>query len=175
MFTIITGEIGIGKSTVCQRTIKELHDLGHKCEGFLNFKSCNGDIILEDIQSGEKRTLASPNVNFNGPRVRKYSFNQRIINLGLQIIANCDAASILVIDELGWMELYGGGFAPGIKKLIARKDRVCILIIRKGEVLDMFLPKLPTDLLIFEVLPENRNTLPKNISLMINREIQKKV
>ena len=87
MFIIITGAIGVGKSTICRKLIQIIQTNGLICEGILTFKSAEGDIIIEDIRSGKKAPLAKINNGASdGPRTTRYLFNQSGINFGIQAL-----------------------------------------------------------------------------------------
>jgi nucleoside-triphosphatase THEP1 len=72
MVIIVTGAIGIGKTTVCRKLIEITQNQGYSWGGFLTYKTADKDIIIEDVQTGEKETLASINNVYHGPRTVKY-------------------------------------------------------------------------------------------------------
>ena len=53
MVIIVTGAIGIGKTTVCRKLIEIVRNRGYTCGGILTYKAPDKGIIIEDIQSGE--------------------------------------------------------------------------------------------------------------------------
>ena len=96
MFVIVTGDIGVGKSTVCRRLVQTMRDNGLVCGGILTFKSGNGGITIEDIQSGEKAPLAEINRGASdGPRTARYFFNHHGIDFGVRALHKAVAADIL--------------------------------------------------------------------------------
>ena len=171
MVIIVTGAIGVGKTTVCQKLIEILRDLGYTCAGILTYKAADKSIIVEDIQSGKKETLASTDDVYNGPRTAKYSFNPAGIDFGTQAIHKGTCATILLVDEIGHLELRGEGFAEVPELIKAGKAKDCILVIRK-ELLPAFLPQLPTTPLIFETTINSRNHLPQEISSVLLEKFQ---
>ena len=54
MVIIITGAIGIGKTTVCEKAVKIVRSSGYSCGGILTHKAADGSLIALDIQTGEK-------------------------------------------------------------------------------------------------------------------------
>ena len=131
MVIIVTGAIGIGKSTVCEKIIKIARSQGHSCGGVITYKSHNEDIIIEDVQTGETRILASTSNRYQGPRAAKYFFNSEGIDFGIEAIDKGTPSDILLVDELGHLELNGEGFAKVIEKVAGGQVKTCILIIRK--------------------------------------------
>ena len=105
MFVIVTGDIGVGKSTVCRKLVQAVRDNGLVCGGILTFKSANGGITVEDVQSDEQTSLAEINHGASdGPRTVRYLFNHHGIDLGIQALHRAVAADVLLIDEIGQLD-----------------------------------------------------------------------
>jgi nucleoside-triphosphatase THEP1 len=170
MVIVVTGSIGIGKTTICEKVIKMAQSQGYSCGGIITYKTQNGDIIIEDIQTGETKALASISYIYQGPRTAKYFFNPEGIDFGIQAIDRGTASDILLVDELGYLELSGQGFAKVIDQIVTGKVKNCILVIRK-ELLSAFLPKLGATISVFETTIDNRNQLPTEIGLVLTREV----
>jgi nucleoside-triphosphatase len=168
MVIIVTGAIGIGKTTVCEKVVRIARSQGHSCGGVIARKARNEDIVIEDIQTGETRVLASTGGIYQGPRTAKYSFNPEGIYFGIQAIERGTSSNILLVDELGPLELRGQGFARIMEQIAAGKVKNCIVVIRK-ELLSAFLPLLGTVTSIFEITSDNRNELPGEIGLVLTR------
>jgi len=122
MVIIVTGDIGIGKTTICHRLIEIVQNQGYCCGGILTRKAPDKGIIIEGIQSGETETLASTNNVYHGPRTAKYSFNAKGIAFGVREIEKGISSSLLVVDEIGHLELRGEGFAKVIELIRAKRD-----------------------------------------------------
>lgn len=105
MVIIVTGTTGIGKTTVCQKLIETVRNQGYTCGGILTYKAEDGGIIIEDIQSGENETPASINDVYQGPRTAKYFFKPEGIDFGIRAIDKGISAAILIVDEIGHLEL----------------------------------------------------------------------
>ena len=170
MVIIITGAIGIGKTTICEKVIEIARSQRYSCGGVIARESRNEDIIIEDIQTGETKVLASTSNIYQGPRTAKYSFNPDGITFGILAIDRGTTAEILVVDELGHLELRGQGFAGVVEQIAAGKVKNCILVIRK-ELLPAFLPRLSASTLIFETTLGNRNQLSGEIGLALKRAV----
>ena len=168
MVFIVTGTIGIGKTTVCRKLIEIVRNRGYTCSGILTYKAADKDISIEDIQTGDRETLASISNVYHGPRTEKYFFNPKGIDFGIRAIDRGTSSDFLVVDEIGLLELSGKGFIKAIELIRARKVPNCILVIRK-ELLPAFLPRLETTPLIFETTIDNRNQLPSEIDQALNR------
>ena len=170
MVIVVTGAVGVGKTTVCEKVIRIARSQGHSCGGVIARKARNEDIIIEDVQTGETRVLASPGDKHEGPRTAKYSFSPEGIEFGIRAIDRGIASDILVVDELGHLELRGEGFTRAIEQIIAGKTKICIVVIRKG-LLSSFLPRLGAAASVFETTVENRSQLPGEIARALPRAV----
>lgn len=165
MVIIVTGAIGIGKTTVCQKLISLLRDSGYSVGGILTRKA-GDEITVADLKTGESTTLASSRQDYHGPRTPKYFFNPEGIDFGTRAIERADPSTILVVDELGYLELGDEGFVKAIELIRNGKVKNSILVIR-GELLPAFLPRLNAEPLVFEVTTDNRERLPREISALL--------
>jgi nucleoside-triphosphatase THEP1 len=162
MVIIITGAIGIGKTTVCEKVIKIARSSGYSCGGVLTQKAADGNLIALDIQTGERAILASTDNTFGGPRTPRYSFNPEAIKFGIRAINKAIDSDVLIIDELGHLELDGEGFAKSLELVKTGRVKNSILVIRK-ELLPAFLAKLGDNPAIFETTISTRGRLPRKI------------
>ena len=170
MVIVITGVIGIGKTTVCEKVIKIARSSGYSCGGILTHKAAHEILIALDIQTEERSILASADNTFDGPRTSRYSFNPEAIKFGIRAINQAIDSDVLIIDELGHLELAREGFAEGLELVKTGKVKNSILVIRK-ELLPAFLAQLGDNHLVFEVTIRTRDRLPHEIcsSLIPNR------
>jgi nucleoside-triphosphatase THEP1 len=167
---VITGPIGIGKTTVCRKFIEIARRRGCTCGGIISYKTPDKSIIVEDIQTGHNKTLASIACIYQGPCTHMYFFNPDGIDFGIRAIDKGYYCNILIIDEIGQLELGGQGFVNAIEVIRGKKGNDIILVIRK-ELLSAFLPLLGAKPLIFETTIENRNELPNEIDTIISRNL----
>jgi nucleoside-triphosphatase THEP1 len=171
MVIIVTGTTGIGKTSVCQKLIELARNRGYTCGGILTYKAVDKSIIIEDIQTGDKETLAGINNLYHGPRTVKYYFDPKGIDFGIQAIDKGISAAILVVDEIGHLELRAEGFAKVLDLIKAGKVTNCILVIR-SELLSTFLPQLPSTPTVFKTTVNSRNQLPQEIASVLFEELR---
>jgi len=162
MLIIITGATGIGKTTVCEKVVKIIRSSGYSCGGILTHKAAHESLIALDIQTGERLILASNDNTFDGPRTPRYSFNPEAIKFGIRAINKAIDSDVLIIDELGHLELAGEGFAKGLELVKTGRAKNSILVIRK-ELLPAFLAQLGDNPAIFEITVSTRERLPYKI------------
>ena len=170
MVIIVTGVIGVGKTTVCEKVLRLARSLGYSCGGILTYKGGDGGIIIEDVQSGEREELANIKNVYQGPRTGKYFFNPAGIEFGIKAINRRTPCDILFIDEIGYLELRGEGFSKIFEVVRDGGARNCIIVIR-SELLPIFLPQLPKEPQIFETTTNNRDELPQKIGLLLSKEL----
>ena len=166
MDIIITGRVGIGKTTVCQKILGLARRAGCTCGGILTPKVVDGNTVkgidVIDIKSGKRETLASLEDVYDGPHIGRYFFKPSGIRFGIRAIENGASSDILMIDEIGYLELQGEGFVNALSLIKTKKVANSILVIRKALLPD-FQPQLDRELSVFEVNLNNRNELPQRI------------
>ncbi len=133
---IITGAVHEGKTTFAHELLKILRQHKLNVYGILakgNFKDNKRyRFDLQDIETGEQRFLASTDQNPEFYQYRRFYFDTDCLNWGNSIIsAMHDKKDLLIIDEVGPMELQGLGWAEGIKKSLLSKAHSQIWVVRE--------------------------------------------
>jgi nucleoside-triphosphatase THEP1 len=164
---IITGEVGVGKTTVCEKVVELARSRGYSCGGILTPKAPDKGIIVVDIQSGESKPLASINNIYQGPRTGRYFFNPEAVEFGNRAIDGAVSSDILLVDEVGHLELEGEGFARALEIIKAGRAKNSILVIR-SKLLPAFLARLGFEFSTIETTIENRDRLPHKIGRLLN-------
>ena len=133
---LLTGPIGAGKTTFCRQLAESARSRGWQVAGLLSPAWIEADqktgILLEDLESGEQRRLAfstpSPQSDL---RVGKWYFDTQVLAWGQQILSNCPACDLLIVDELGPLEFNNGqGLSAAFELLSAGQYRVGYVVIR---------------------------------------------
>jgi len=166
MNIIITGTVGIGKTTVCEKVIQMAKSLGYSCSGILAPKAPDKGIIIIDIKTGERKVLASINNIYQGPRIGKYFFNPAAIEFGTRAIDRGISSDFLFVDEIGYLELQGDGFVKILELIGAEKVKSSVLVVRR-DLLPAFSARLGSNLSIIETNIYNRNELPQKICALL--------
>lgn len=161
---LITGDPGVGKTTVVQKVINSVRAQGYAVGGMLTreirAKGERRGFELMDILSGEKGTLASTSLGV-GPRLGKYKVSLNdLASIGvkslLQALETCD---LIVCDEVGPMELLSPDFRRAVKTVIeGNKPLLAVVHKRLKEPIIVELKSLP-EAELFEVTPANREGL----------------
>jgi nucleoside-triphosphatase len=159
---IITGDVGVGKTSICERVAETLRRLGYSRGGILTPKAPDGGIVIVDVETGEREVLASIDDIYRGPHIGKYFFNPEGIAFGTRAIERGISSDVLFVDEIGYLELAGEGFVEALTLIGSRGARNSVLVVRK-ELLAIFSAKLSTQVSIFETTIDNRDELPRRV------------
>ncbi len=138
---VITGSIQSGKSSLAWSLMEELRQLSIPMAGFIakgmwkdNQRS---GFDLFDLKRQTMTPLAKRSKFENPPPSgMPYTFLREGVNAGRRALTleNCRDAKIIMVDELGKMELQGKGWAPFIPPLLELKKSIHIWIIREALV-----------------------------------------
>lgn len=163
----LTGKPGVGKTTIVERVVSMLRSKGFKIGGMVTFEVREGGVrkgfMVTDILTGKKGVLAW--VGGSGPKIGKYTVNLKDLEeIGVNAIKLALAdADIVVVDEVGPMELFSDNFRSITKALIkADKPVIGVVHYKVKDPLIESIKKNP-DVKVFEVSVENREFLPKKV------------
>ena len=150
---LLTGPPGIGKTTIIKKVIDTLQKKGFSVCGFYteeireNNKRAGFKIIGLDGSCG---TLAHINFKSNY-RVGRYFVKLSALE---ECIAQIPGSGILIIDEIGKMELFSEKFKNFVDRILNEEG---IVIATIGE---KFVHKFGKNSEVLEVTPNNRNLMP---------------
>ncbi|MGQ9718999.1 MAG: NTPase [Nitrososphaerales archaeon] len=163
---LMTGDPGVGKTTVIVRTISLIRAQGYSIGGMLSREvRVKGERVgfeLIDLASGQKGTLASIKLNM-GAKFGKYRVSLTdLAEIGAKSLLNAvDFCDIIVCDEIGPMELFSPDFRRAAKVVIdSGKPVIGIVHKRLNDPLVQELKSKPS-VEITEVTRENREKLPE--------------
>lgn len=113
---IVTGPRGAGKTSAALELASRLRSLGVTVGGVVSPRLVEGGrtvgYLVRNLATGEERPLCSrrpPGVPF-----RRYYFSPEGLEFADRALAAAREARVAVVDEVGPLELSGGGFASGI-------------------------------------------------------------
>ena len=159
MVIVVTGEIGIGKTTICKKVLELARNSGYTCGGIITLKMPGDTLSVEDVGSGAMVTLAIPGDKYGGPLVPRFTFDPAGIAFGLRAIEAGALADILFVDEIGIIETMGEGFIKVFDIINGGRTNNSILVIRE-ELLEYLLPGLDIEPVIFRTTATTRDRLP---------------
>ncbi len=163
-FIFVTGRPGIGKTSVLLRAVSALKTMGYKVGGMISREVREGGVRVGfevvDFYTGQRGWLAHVNQPV-GPQVSKYRVNLNDLdaigaNSILHAIANAD---IVVVDEIGPMELFSAAFKEAVFQAIKSNKPMLGTIHHKAQDPLITAIKTREDAEILEVTFENRGSL----------------
>ncbi len=174
MIALLSGEIGAGKTTICQRVLALARKRGYRCGGLLTpaiFDQDGNKIGIEalDPLSGQSWTLARADRPMDGPQTGRYHFEARALQRCLTAIEQgATEGDLLLIDEIGPLELeQEKGLSP-VLDILLHTPRVLVVV--RSDLLDQLarrwlaFPKCQApQVAVFTVTEENREALPEQI------------
>lgn len=135
---ILTGRREQGKTKFIKKLTEILIAEGKTVGGFLSEGIHNGlaraGFHLTDIQTGETATLCSIEEKPGTIKQGRYYFNTDIIGWGCSILekALANSVEIIAIDEVGPMELNGGGWHNSIAAFLSGSAAIHIWTVREN-------------------------------------------
>jgi nucleoside-triphosphatase THEP1 len=175
---LLTGAVGVGKTTVAERVVGLARQQGLTCGGLLAPAMLDGcglkaGIWGVDLRTGERRILARTDQEINGPAMGPYSFDNAALAWATGIvevaITTVDPRTgehndLLVVDEIGKLELWRGiGLAPILPKLAAGAVSRSLVLVRDSLLTDLQTRLGSVEQMVFRVDKENRSSLAQHI------------
>ena len=165
---LLTGNPGVGKTTVLIRTVDALKAEGYSVGGMISREAREGVVRVGfeilDLTNSKHGWLAHVNQK-TGPQVGKYHVNlEDLDNIGAQaIIQALEKCDVIAIDEIGPMELFSHKFKQAVKQ--ALESRKLVLAVVHGKARDPLITqaKQRVDAEIFTVTLANRDNLPEEL------------
>jgi len=170
----ITGRPGIGKTTVLLNAANGLKTKGYSVGGMLSREvRQEGTRIgfeIIDFATGQRGWLAHVNQP-TGPQVSKYRVNLHDLDqIGVNAIQNAlKDAEVVIVDEIGPMELFSSAFKQVIKKAIDSQKLVLGVIHHNARDPIINSIKERNDVEIVEVTMGNRQQFH---NILIQKAIQ---
>jgi nucleoside-triphosphatase len=166
---LLTGNPGVGKTTVLSKTVNALKEKGYCVGGMISREAREGGIRVGfeilDLNSGRRGWLAHLNQR-EGPQVGKYHVNMEDLNsVGVKAIADAvEQCAIIAIDEIGPMELFSEKFKEATRKALEGNKPVVAVVHWKTHDKLINEAKSRHDSEIFTVTQQNRDKLPEIIT-----------
>lgn len=136
---IVTGDLHSGKTSLLERFIGEFNRSGRRLAGILAPGSWKNGLRngfdLVDIVTGTRVPLATRR---SGPDDRDliFDFSPEGLKAGREALSadRCRNAEVIVIDEIGKLELAGAGWTPYLNQLLDLKSPVHVWSVRNSLV-----------------------------------------
>jgi nucleoside-triphosphatase len=162
----LTGNPGVGKTTVMMKTVNALQSRGYVVGGMLSREVREGGrrvgFEILDLNSGRRGWLAHINQK-TGPQVGRYRVNINDLNVvGAQAVTDAvEKCAIIAIDEIGPMELFSEKFKEAVRKALNSRKLVIAVVHWKAKDTLIREAKSRRDAEATTVATENRDKLPE--------------
>ncbi len=172
MKVLLTGKPGIGKTTVVKKVVEKLKDkvIGFWTEDIRDRTGRRTGFKIITTE-GDETILASVYMMDTPYTVGRYSVD--INSFEKTVIPVLEKAlrseKIVVIDEIGKMELFSKRFENLIREIFDKKDKILATVPVKNVHPLVKELKERHDCLLIEVNLSNRNSLPEKIIELLNK------
>ncbi len=133
---IITGKHGGGKSTLVMELAERLRAAGQKpggiCAAGLWADGLRSGFDILDLASEKRVPLCRRNLSDVKVKAGEFGFYQEGLSAGDTALSSValEGADVVFIDEVGFMELDGGGWASALERLLQDTKRPLVLVVR---------------------------------------------
>jgi nucleoside-triphosphatase THEP1 len=170
---ILTGEIGIGKTTACRKAVEKAVNRGLSAGGILTPPIVDDrkktGFYAEDLRTGERWVLGSrdPGSGLEGPvyGIYRFSIDGFKKAYGALKTAVVERCGLIVLDEIGPLEIiHKKGFFRILGPLFDQENAYLLLVVRPSLVEDVkkMLGERKTE--VFTADTKSRDSLPDTLA-----------
>ncbi|AKB29247.1 putative NTPase [Methanosarcina siciliae T4/M] len=169
----VTGSPGVGKSTVVTKVVEKLAEQpGFKIGGIqtaeIRKEGHREGFSIMDLATGKTGILS--HVKGSGPRLGKYHVNlEDLERIGASAVRDALACDLVVIDEIGPMELISGSFVSAVEEVL-QSDKSALAVLHRSSRHPLA-QRIRKGFELLTVDKENRDELPEKISNGFLREL----
>jgi nucleoside-triphosphatase len=166
---LLTGNPGVGKTTVLTKTVDALKAEGYTVGGMISREvresGTRVGFEIHDLTSGRRGWLAHVNQK-SGPQIGKYHVNIQDLNsVGAEaILAAVENCNVIAIDEIGPMELFSEKFKEATRKALESGKPVVAVVHWKAHDSLIIEARNREDAELITVTFENREKLHETIA-----------
>jgi nucleoside-triphosphatase THEP1 len=176
MIFILTGPVHSGKTTLLKNVVEELKRQKYRIDGFLSEPIWKSEEIvgydLFDLKEERSIPLMRRTGEKKWQKIGSYFFIPQGLAKAEKIILREKDVDILVVDEVGPLELSGKGFWPALEQVIFNPSNIYLLVVRIN-ILEDFLPTLgKREVKIFDI--KNKESFSRLIEeIKIEKKVQR--
>jgi len=163
MIFILTGAIHSGKTSFVERLVRELREQKVQVKGFLSKSVMRDNEIvgydLLDLAKDRSVPFIRKKGQKDWQKIGSYFFIPDVLDKAQSIILSTQEAGLLVVDEIGPLELEGRGLWPALKQVIIKPSLNFLLVVRKNMLEDIFKLVAPAQAKVYSF--ENQKTVSR--------------
>jgi len=153
---VVTGPSNGGKTETAIALVEELRAKDVRVAGFVQPGEMAEDrkvgFRLRDVATGEEAVLATRGTRREGRYGTYFQFFDEGFELGRKALQRVKPGSLLVIDELGPVELRGEGHMPAVRDALAVPDLIGAVIVVRRHLVPSLLAELnASDAIVIDV------------------------
>lgn len=156
----LTGKIGVGKSTIINKILKEIN---YSTGGYITEKVEDGSIKTFTIKS-----LHDNKIKYNIAKVNKNTFEKEIFidnftyNIPLMLDKDLKNKDLIILDELGFMENDIDPFTSKIYEILD-SDKTVFGVLKDYDCEFLNNIRQRDDVIIIEITEDNRDIIVEEI------------
>ena len=153
---VVTGSTGGGKTETVITVADRLHRQGVPVAGFIQrgvFEDGRKTgFRLRDLATGEEATLAAVGDRNEGDFGTRYRFSDEGFRLGREALSRAAAGTVVIVAELGPVELRGQGHMPAVRDALAVPGFLVVIIVVRRTLVPSLLADLEaSDAVVIDV------------------------
>jgi len=130
---VVTGPSGSGKTPLVEAVVSDLTDRGVPVAGFVQPAIVENDekigFLIRDVATSEVVELARRAAPGQGRHGTSFRFSDAGFELGSRALSGARQETVLVIDELGPVELRGGGHWPAVARALRAAEIAGMVVV----------------------------------------------
>jgi nucleoside-triphosphatase THEP1 len=142
MIVVLSGPVHSGKTTLIQKSLSRWASRGLRFGGFLSITVQDGSGLAEYDFLGLKDGRRLPFLRRMGEsgweQIGPYYFVPQTLDLARSLILGADPDEVLIVDEVGPLELARGGLWPALRNVIFKPEFKTLLVAREEILEDLF-------------------------------------
>ena len=153
---VVTGPSNGGKTTTVITLVEELRATNVPIFGFVQpGEFADGQktgFRLRDVATGEETVLATQGERSEGDFGTRFQFSDEGFRLGREALSRAAPDSVVIIDELGPVELRGQGHMPAVRRALAVPDLLgAVIVVRRALVPSLLAELDASDAVVIDV------------------------
>lgn len=168
MIAVLSGGSGCGKTVVCRRVVALARKRDLHVAGVITLPRMAGGekVALEvwDLRRDRRRPLARREDPADGPSTGRWHFYDAGLAWGATALRQATPCDLLIIDELGPLELVQGeGWTAGLEVLAGGGYGLALVVVRPALIEQFRAAMAGAEIDLLPVNPASRDALPERI------------